>query len=50
MKAWIRRNDTYVRKALNQTPSKAHRALRHAVTQAMTADKAIGWYRHSGYM
>jgi transposase len=49
-KALIRRHQHYVRTALcAQDNDIAIRALTIAVCNAMTPDKAAGWYRHSGY-
>lgn len=51
MKAWIRRHAHFVRSALSHSShSRAHRVLRQAVFQSMTAEKAKGWYSHSGYI
>jgi hypothetical protein len=50
MKAWIRRNSVTVLRALSHSPGQSRQILHKAVLQSMTAQKAHGWYRHSGYM
>jgi hypothetical protein len=50
MKAWIRRNDREVRRALDHSQRRAERVLHHAVLESMTPEKAIGWFRHSRYI
>jgi hypothetical protein len=50
MKAWIRKHSLQVRSALNHSSRHAKQILRRAVLESITAEKAEGWYRHSGYL
>src|ERR1700742_274551 len=46
MKAWIRKNNSFVRAALNNSPKEASRVLQRAVVESMTPEKAVGWFEH----
>jgi transposase len=50
MKAWVRRNTNRVQTSLEHSPRHAERILRRAVLESMTAEKAVGWFHHSGYL
>lgn len=51
MKAWIRQNRDYVRGELSgEAMCDPYEMLWEAVFTSMTAEKAVGWFRHSGYL
>lgn len=50
-KAWIRRHGKYVRSVLSSKRSlRIRQVVKQAVYTAMTAQKAAGWFEHSGYV
>jgi hypothetical protein len=50
-KAWIRRNNSLVRAAMEaEDPEEGTTMLRLAVTESCTPEKAAGWFRDCGYV
>jgi len=51
MKAWIRGNREYAHGKLSgEAACDPYKMLWEAVFTSMTLEKALGWFRHSGYI